>query len=83
MGDIEGLENELHEAKSTMAEMDATIKRLKSRLDGDKEDRRLALTMAALTGLCTYCGNSPLNAVNAVRMADQTLAALEQPASKD
>lgn len=54
---------------------------LKQTIKVISDHRRFELTCAALTGLTAYCGNSPLNAVNAVRMADEAIAALAMPAS--
>jgi hypothetical protein len=74
----------IEELKNDLRLREATIKSLRSRLDGENEDRRFTLTVSALAGLVSYCGNSPLNATNAVRLADQTIAALEaKPASND
>lgn len=80
-----GLRNRLIDSLSLSLDAalhDANIARDKLDVLYAKERRDL-FTMAALTGLASYSGNSPINGLNAVRLADEAIAALAMPASND
>lgn len=65
-----------------IAGLTSTIADLRKALEASQADRREAFTLAALTGLTAYQGNGlGHHGENAVRLADEAIAALDSEKS--